>query len=404
MVSVAVPDPEKKRTRSLQTVESCGSSLSSSFQPRSKRTKMCNEDIVFQYFRLDLLPEPYMTRSNSPAPSACTYDPEKTTAEGSTVSPINSSYVDQSSGHFTESTVEISVADASGQRNELLRMVESPKMNPMDLDPSKSAQSSVPTSEQAFQLYKDEANELADHSKKRPSLEFGRQPSGMNSMPLQAAEYLFAVENKQRSFDIYRILQEADIHPHRLLSTASLACARASVTLEQRQHMKEYLLDRLKMTEGISPWNHFSASERSLTHLLLAQLCSIDGICAELELHLELSLAATEQSKPVDPSFDLLIYLLYKHSTERLSHLKSQECGAHVPIGTASHVKFVNCNDFVQFALGLRQLSMSTSNLISTPQEYPRIAVVSCVRSCIGWCAKSIDIDESLLRRQLDVT
>ncbi|KAK8092536.1 hypothetical protein PG999_014735 [Apiospora kogelbergensis] len=177
MVSVAVPDPEKKRTRSIQTVESCGSSLSSSFQPRSKRTKMCNEDIAFQYFRLDLLPEPYMTRSNSPAPSACTYDPEKTTAEGS---------------HFTESTVEISVADASGQRNELLRMVESPKMNPMDLDPSKSAQSGVPTSEQAFQLYKDEANELADHSKKRPSLEFGRQPSGMNSMPLQAAEYLFA--------------------------------------------------------------------------------------------------------------------------------------------------------------------------------------------------------------------
>ncbi|KAK8092535.1 hypothetical protein PG999_014734, partial [Apiospora kogelbergensis] len=128
------------------------------------------------------------------------------------------------------------------------------------------------------------------------------------------------------------------------------------------------------------------------------------GICAELELHLELSLAATEQSEPVDPSFDLLIYLLYKHSTERLSHLKSQEYGAHVPIGTASHMKLVNCNDFVQFALGLRQSSMSTSNLISTPQEYPRIAVLSCVRYCIGWCAKSIDIDESLLRRQLDVT
>lgn len=207
--------------------------------------------------------------------------------------------------------------------------------------------------------------------------------------PFLAADYLYAVLNKERSFRLYARFLEADTSPQQVLSETVLACARAAETEAQRNLIKTVLSHRLS-TEDCTA----SSSERALANMLLAQIYSLNGVPALSKHHLALS-TTTRSSTSVDASFDVLAYLYSMHPQEIASQPRVQ---GQPSKSISAHMRSISCKGFVQFALALRYASLSLNS--TEKHEYPGTVVSDCVRSCVDWCATSVD--NKMLRQSFD--
>ncbi|KAK7978375.1 hypothetical protein PG988_005865 [Apiospora saccharicola] len=383
---VIASDHGTKRPRSIQTIDSRDSSSLSSLPSSSKKTKQDEQDTI------STSPSPELpsispdsssgsctggahpcgiegehddnTHSGFPSQSPVTDWPLRNITESQAATPTANKFSTATGASPTSSWLE-SILDSSGITGE----------TPMSLDVR--MRYSAPTTEQSYLFCLDKATELADDARKSGPK---HQLTGTDPNPFHAADYLYAVLNKQRSFRLYARLLEADTSTQQVLSETALACARAAETQPQRNLVKILLLNRLNTEERTA-----SSSERSLANLLLAEIFSLNGEPTLYKSHL--ASAASARSTSVDASFDVLAYLYRIHP---------QEIGSKPRVrgqpnqSIAGHMASVSYEGFVQFALGLRYSSLTGNS--TEYHDYPGTVVSSCVRSCVDWCAISVDI------------
>lgn len=233
---------------------------------------------------------------------------------------------------------------------------------------------SAPTSEESYQACLDKATGLTTYDGGNVRLETDLDPL------LQAADYLYAVLNKQRSFRLYDKLLRLNDSSDKVLTEMSLAYARAAGTQSQRDEVKKFLTANLRSESRTA-----SSSEKSLANMLLAQMFSLDGMPDLYESHL--ASAAAVRSTYIDTSFDVLAYLYRMHPQEDEPRPKVR--GQSIQSIT-THLASVGYEGFVQFALGLRYSYLSENS--TEYHEYPGTVLCDCVRSCVDWCAISIDV------------
>lgn len=219
---------------------------------------------------------------------------------------------------------------------------------------------------------------------------------------LSAADYLDAVLDRKQSFVIYEFMLAAeqatdrDSAKPRILSPVMMSCARAAETSSQQKIAREALLKRI----GPSQDYDTSPSENSLAHKLLAQIFALDGRDDLALLLPDIEWNRTLRCGSVNTSFDVLAYLHHKiHESRRF--LQPQDRSRHIPELTGwdaftrkrpsyDQLVSVNEDDFVLFALGLRDASLQFQ-LVPLNLPDPSTSVSEHVESCLDWCINSID-------------
>ncbi|KAK8039851.1 hypothetical protein PG993_008262 [Apiospora rasikravindrae] len=385
-----VSDPGSKRPRSFPSIELCPSGLPSSVPSYRKRAKVNDEEGEVSVLRCPTLDSTALlpvSHSN-----LLTGDVRFCNFEGGngdedkafrSYSPTPDSH---SSSEFTNVQARYPTTNSVSLRTDAIsddkwpEFIESfiadevykPYLS-VSSSSEKHNEDAAPASERTFQLYLGKAAELADYAKKSISWGLTNRPMMMDPSPFYAADYLYAVLNKQRSFHIYAQLLEADPSTHHVLPEMVLACARAAKTPEQRKFVQALLTTRLNKAVGriINP------SERSLANLLRERM---------LDPNNRLGAAWTERRASTHSSFEILIYLYERNTHEPICEAGLDEL-AHQSV--ADHMASISHDDFVQSISACRHPPLSEQ----APERYNylSLAMSDCVRSCVNWCATQID-------------
>ncbi|KAK8134778.1 hypothetical protein PG984_006790 [Apiospora sp. TS-2023a] len=381
----AAPRPSgRKRLRSSQQVESLSSWLSSLLPSSSKKAKVHDEDDLTSF----ILPP----RPDSPTLGICLPHPGYFNEQGDAA--LDLDFPNYSCALFGSTDEPQSAPSMGPTHNEIEARMTQESVTPTQLSTKTDVSirdevaseawrrglPSAPTSDVSFQLQLDIAAGMANHAKQSSWWKEKLCQVDFDSSPFQAADYLYAVSNKQRSFALYAQLVELDVASQNILSDALLSCVRAAETRSQRNLARAFLLTRLSSEHRTA-----GSTEKILAHMLLAHMYSLDGMLAQSESQLGLVIATRGNS--TDASFDILAYLYQKQTQEDVPRVGDQGPSGR---STSGNLTSVNRDDFVRYAVGLRYLSLSTQ---STEHDGPPDSLLTdCVRSCLNWCAMSVGI------------
>lgn len=389
--AVLLPDHGTKRPKSLLSIDSSSSELPLSPLPTRKKLKVYDEDTILRSTHVDQPPVPFQPR-NDPH----TVGTNLRNTKGRNHKPHIAFQSSALAGglHAADLTRGLAVppvkdltddkAGASTAQGTIRSRPSSTDTNSPESDTSITMDDGSSVSEEAeeyksFQVQLKVATEVAISAERPVQM---HEATGRSLNLLEAANYKFVASNKQQSFELYAKLVEPDYSSRPVLSQAVLSCARAAETPSQRQYARHLLLKRLECAEE----SIAVSSQMQLTHMLLAKSYAMDSNEAAFfdlsdrrsALHHRRSALQMTRIYNFDVSFDMLTYLCNKHVSYSLYDGKDQK----EPIGH---------DDFVQFTQTLRWSNSPNPTRVSELQDDSSSTLFDCARSCIDWCAASVN-------------
>ncbi|KAK6829511.1 hypothetical protein PG987_010095 [Apiospora arundinis] len=408
-----VVDKDFNPTRSI---ENCGTSFTSSPDNlSSKKFKVDNEGTALQYQGLEFPPVPSASNSDRSANHICYLNNKEGDSDADIIPHSTPSSADFSIRTGGKTPAILSTTDATSTETEAssdiethasaefddfhallsLESIQSFEVDDFISAPSTDNQTSGTISEDiVYQRHLFKAVSLVRAARSFSPRMLTSLLGRVNQRHLfSAADYLDAVWNKKRAFDVYRVLfnleqaNNENIGKWQILSPIALSCARAAEAPWQRDIVKEVLLRRMTASSD----HDISRSEGMLAHMLLGQMFVLDQQYTPAKDHFESIQKPIAGCDSADSSFDILAYLYHKGLGSGMTlQPGEQNCKDR---SIKDQVRSVNHRDFVRFALNSRYSTLSPFlfGKIASDGPYPSTAVSQYVRSCIDWCSMSID-------------
>lgn len=405
---VTASNPNRKRRCSTHDAETSGSGLPFPLPSSSKKVKMGNKDRAPRHEHLELLPvslTPISYPDNTDTPDfnetfRYNNDDDQTLRPTSPTFELPVLTLSESPVGFP-TMVTTKTRTSDNILSDRTQLTASPDSIGVQLK-LESVQS-LKVDQHAYHLQLDKAVHLAQSVQQfSPDILSSLLDVTSQRHLLRVADCLDAFLDREQSFAIYKVLLAAEQATDRcrtkaqILSPAMLSCARAAETSSQRDIVREALSKRMESSKD----HNTSPSEKSLAHMLLAQMFALDGQDSLALLQSNTKWNTTVSCGPVDTSFDVLAYLYYKSHGSR-PFVRSREQSRPIPEltgwdaftrkrPTSVQLASVNLGDFNSFALGLRHASLQLQPVPSDLPD-PTTPVSVHLRSCLDWCINSID-------------